>query len=245
MVLLQLVVAATGNYGFFNVLTVALCLPLLDDRLLRRKWPSNESTAGATESAGAKPGANLRRMARGLICVVLVVLSAFQMTHTMRLNWAWPETVITLYRHLQPFHLVSGDGLFAVMTTVRHEIQVEGSAEGETWVPYRFRWKPDRVGEMPSFVQPHMPRLDWQMWFAALRPHRADSWFSAFLAALLRGQEEVLNLLGESPFEATPKYVRARLYRYEFSNSEELSSTGDWWRRTFVGEYTQTYSLSR
>ena len=38
LVLLQLLIAATGNYGFFNWLTIVLCVLLLDDALWQRVW---------------------------------------------------------------------------------------------------------------------------------------------------------------------------------------------------------------
>src|SRR2546428_12315383 len=38
MVGLQLLIAATGNYGFFNLLTLVLCLLLLDDGVFPARW---------------------------------------------------------------------------------------------------------------------------------------------------------------------------------------------------------------
>ena len=165
------------------------------------------------------------------------------MTHTLRWQWSWPEWVVHLYRRAQPLHLVNGYGLFAVMTTVRREIQVEGSMDGTNWQPYGFRWKPDGVGVVPGFVQPHMPRLDWQMWFAALRTHRENSWFMNFLVRLMQGSPEVLNLLEHNPFGTEPRYVRARLFRYDFTGWEQRQTTGSWWSRKLVGEYSQSYTL--
>src|SRR5437879_12271065 len=39
LVLGQLGIALTGNYGFFNVLAIVLCVALLDDAALRRVLP--------------------------------------------------------------------------------------------------------------------------------------------------------------------------------------------------------------
>ena len=235
LVALQLAIAATGNYGFFNLLTVVLCLSLVDDGLLRR-WLRVPS-ATVAESAGR------RRILVVPLCALLMLLSAFQMSHTLRLQWSWPEWVVHLHRRSQPFHLVNGYGLFAVMTTQRREIQVEGSMDGKDWQPYGFIWKPDGTGRMPGFAQPHMPRLDWQMWFAALRPHRENSWFMSLMVALLQGRSEVHNLLDHNPFETEPRYLRGRLYLYEFSDWEQLWTSGRWWNRKLLGEYTQAYTL--
>jgi len=239
LVILQLAIGATGNYGFFNILTVVLCFSLLDDRIVRRWLPVPASWRAVTA-----PG-RWRSLPRIAVCILLLLLSARQLSQTLRLEWAWPQPVLALNRHLGAFRLVGGYGLFAVMTTVRREIQVEGSHDGHSWRAYRFRWKPDREEGRPGLAQPHMPRLDWQMWFAALRPHRENSWFAGFLSALLEGREDVLNLLEENPFSSPPKYVRSRLYRHEFGSWDELWSSGRWWRRELLGDYTDIYTLER
>src|SRR5258705_2867534 len=83
------------------------------------------------------------------------------------------ELVSSLSEFLAQFRLVNPYGLFAVMTTERPEIILEGSADGHTWVPYEFRYKPGRLDRRPAFVAPHQPRLDWQLWFAALEDPRS------------------------------------------------------------------------
>ena len=110
-------------------------------------------------------------------------------------------------------------GLFAVMTTERPEIVVEGSEDGETWTPYAFRWKPGDVDRRPRFTTPHLPRLDWQMWFAALSGDcRSQRWFLAFERRLLEGSPDVLRLLKGNPFPThPPRYLRARLRQYDFT----------------------------
>jgi hypothetical protein len=139
---------------------------------------------------------------------------------------------------LAPFHGVNSYGLFARMTTVRNEIVIEGSDDGTTWISYEFRWKPGDVARRPAFVAPHQPRLDWQMWFAALTPYRAnpDQWFARLLARLLEGEPEVLALLASNPFPtAPPRYVRAVMWQYHFS--EPGNEDGAWWRREWRGIY--------
>ena len=70
---------------------------------------------------------------------------------------------------LAPYGLVNSYGLFAFMTTQRNEIVIEGSIDGQHWLPYEFKWKPGDERRAPRQVAPHHPRLDWQMWFAARR----------------------------------------------------------------------------
>jgi len=96
----------------------------------------------------------------------------------------------------------------------------------------------------PKWVAPYQPRLDWQMWFAALSDYRSAPWFVNFMVRLLQGSPEVLGLLGKNPFpNAPPKYVRAELFDYTFTNLAELRATGDWWARKPEGQYFPQISL--
>jgi hypothetical protein len=106
---------------------------------------------------------------------------------------------------------------------------VEGTGDGETWSPYRFRWKAGDPAVAPRFCTPHLPRLDWQMWFAALSPDcRRQPWFLAFERRLLEGSPEVLALLREDPFSGRPpRAIRARRFAYRFTRP----GGRDWWRR--------------
>ena len=124
------------------------------------------------------------------------------------------------------------------MTTTRPEILIEGSDDGSTWRPYEFRYKPGDPERRPRFVAPHQPRLDWQMWFAALGSYEENPWLVRLVGRLLEGSPEVLGLLAHNPFpEHPPRYVRAALFDYRFTSSEERHRTGAWWRREAKGLY--------
>jgi hypothetical protein len=139
---------------------------------------------------------------------------------------------------------VNGYGLFRVMTKSRPEIVIEGSTDGNEWLPYEFKWKPGALDRVPGWVAPHQPRLDWQMWFAALGDYRQNPWFVSLLERLLRNTPEVTRLLERNPFPANPpRYVRARLYEYRFTTLEERRTTGAWWKRDDNGEYLPAISL--
>lgn len=150
-----------------------------------------------------------------------------------------PAPFVRIASAVSPFRIVNGYGLFAVMTTRRPEIVVEGSRDGTVWTPYEFRWKPGDPLRRPQFVAPHQPRLDWQMWFAALGSYDENPWFGRFLARLLEGSPDVLSLLASNPFPgAPPRFVRARLYDYRFTGAAERRRTGAWWRRVELGTYS-------
>ena len=130
------------------------------------------------------------------------------------------------------------------MTTTRPEIVVEGSSDGVNWRAYEFRHKPGSVTRRPSWVAPFQPRLDWQMWFAALGRYEEELWFQRFCRRLLDGSPSVARLLAEDPFAGEPpRLVRATLYRYRFATPS--SGPAAWWVRTRVGEYSPVMSRDR
>jgi hypothetical protein len=135
-----------------------------------------------------------------------------------------------------PFRSVNGYGLFRVMTTERLEIVVEGSRDGARWQEYEFRYKPGAVTRRPPFVEPHHPRLDWQMWFAALSPMTSVTLLQSLSSHLRAGTPDVLALLGRNPFpDAPPRFIRFAEYQYRFTTPAERSRTGAWWTRELVG----------
>jgi hypothetical protein len=145
-----------------------------------------------------------------------------------------PRFSLTSALDLEQFMLVNSYGLFRQMTEKRPEIIIEGSNDGTNWKPYEFRWKPGDLARPPRFCSPHQPRLDWQMWFAALG--HLDPWFQPFLKRLLEGEPKVLALLAENPFpDAPPKFIHIVLYEYHFTDADERRQTGNWWRREQIG----------
>jgi hypothetical protein len=132
------------------------------------------------------------------------------------------------------------------MTTTRPEIIVEGSATGREWLAYEFRYKPGDPARAPEWVAPHQPRLDWQMWFAALGTADRNPWFGNFLFRLLSNEPSVTRLLGTNPFATKPpRFVRALLYEYRFSRRDERARSGNWWERTLIGMYYPPVSIEQ
>jgi len=231
----QLLIAITGNYGFFNWLTIALCVPLLDDGVFRR----TPVTADRIPAGGCAPAWLLRPVA-----VALLALSLVPLGDVVGLSRGWLGPLPALERQLSPLDVVNRYGLFAVMTTRRLEISIEVSDDGVRWREYPFRWKPGDVTRRPAFVAPYHPRLDWQMWFAALSEFGRDRWFLAFCRALLEGSPSVRALMGRDPHPgAPPRYVRALAYDYHYSDAGTRRATGAWWTRALIGPYGPALAL--
>ncbi len=190
----------------------------------------------------AKPDGRLRRWGLCTLATLVVILG---LTRLSAFFVAPPRILALLDTAVAPLRLVNGYGLFAVMTTHRQEIVIEGSDDDVTWKEYAFRDKPGDVKRAPRFIAPFQPRLDWQMWFAALGDAEQTPWFGDLMIRLLQGSRPVLALLKENPFpDAPPKYVRAIAYVYRFTTLDERRKDGAWWKRQMKVEYYPPTSLS-
>lgn len=223
MVFFQGLILLTGNYGFFNILTMVMTLPLLDDRLL-----GAHLQLPAAQASG--PGTLL-------VSCVFALLLALNLCQLLGLFYR-PAWLGVLFAWLSPFMISNHYGLFAVMTTDRFEFLVEGSHDRKQWRAYEFRWKPGDPQRPPRQAAPHQPRLDWQMWFAALDPRSIEPWLTNLVLRLLQESPPVLALLQHNPFPgAPPKYIRLSVYRYRFTDRSVLRLEGRWWERSLVGRF--------
>jgi hypothetical protein len=182
-----------------------------------------------------------------VFAVLVVFLTAAQLLMVMRL--VSPATVGPLLGPFAPLRSANSYGLFSVMTTERPEITIEASTDGRTWEPYRFRYKMDTDDNSLPFLLPHMPRLDWQMWFAALE-YRASGqpppWIMPLLGRLQEQSPDVLGLLSEeNAAKSAPAYFRLRLDSLNFASPEERGNTGKFWRAEPLPAYTIEGSLQR
>jgi hypothetical protein len=235
ILLLQSCIFLTGNYNWFNLQTMLLCLLLFDDAALQKILPR---PLARILSARAEPKENTPGTVSRLVGawgVLLVFCSLVQMD--ARFGGNPPALARDIDQLVEPLRMVSSYGLFAVMTTQRNEIVIEGSHDGIEWREYEFRYKPGDLARRPPWNIPHQPRLDWQMWFAALDDPRRVSWFARFLEKLLENEPAVTSMLEKNPFaDQPPQYIRAQFYEYTFSGAAEKSQ-GLWWRRQPLGLY--------
>jgi len=146
---------------------------------------------------------------------------------------------------LEPFRIANSYGLFAVMTRGRFEIEFQGSNDGEMWVPYPFRYKPQDLNRPPGIYAPYQPRMDWNLWFASLGSWRDYPIVPNAEVRLLANDKDVLALFAGNPFgQEPPKQVRALLWQYWFTTMEQKRATGMWWRRQLVGLYAPALERS-
>jgi len=234
ILLLQSCILITGNYNWFNLQAMLLCLLLFDDAALQKMLPRSLIRLLLERVQHSAP-----RRAVKVIVNTLALLTVFCSLVQMESRFGRdpPAPAQAVDRMIEPLHVVSPYGLFAVMTTQRDEIVIQGSYDGIEWRDYEFRYKPGDRARRPPWNIPHQPRLDWQMWFAALEDPRGLQWFPRFLERLLENEPAVTALLERNPFtDRPPVYMRAQFYEYRYAGSEEKAK-GLWWDRRLLGLY--------
>ena len=236
LVIFQVILIISGNLSFLNYLTIVPFLACLDDTVLRRVLPKALVMRAEKAAVESQPS----RFRNG----ITVALAALVM-------WLSIPTVMNLVGGRQlmnysfdPLDLVNTYGAFGTVGRERDEIVFEGTEDaaitGETkWKEYEFVAKPGDPNRRPAFIAPYQPRIDWQIWFAAMATPAEYPWTFHFVWKLLHNDKNTLSLLANNPFpDAPPHFVRARLYRYQFT---PLGETG-WWKRELIGEWLPALS---
>jgi lipase maturation factor 1 len=251
----QVGVVATANYAFLNYLVLVLAILLLDDRFLRRVFPRRWQTEIDCESCAREPEPYSSVETGNSSTITPRWNPLRSATFAVVLTWIFYATAVPLVQmfwHMSPFptapvaaleplRIANQYGLFAVMTPHRYEIEFQGSDDGEHWVVYPFRYKPQELKERPGIYAPYQPRFDWNLWFASLGGWRQYPFVPRTEELLLENDPAVLGLFKANPFaKAPPRLVRAVLWQYWFTTMEERRAEGVWWRRQLVGAYAPT-----
>jgi len=236
-ILWQLLIIFSSNHNWINLLTIALCLFLFDDRALRRVIPFGPKPADRAVAANIKSAMPLRNVLLSIMAGFIVVVSITQlwMLSTGQYVGGRFGTVIG---YMESYRVINMYHVFPTMTTERIELELSGSVDGREWKSYRFRYKPGDLDQRPRLVMPHQPRLDWQMWFVTLH-NKHLPWFEEFLYALLDNSPEVTTLLDHNPFagQQAPRFIRVDAYRYTFTTPQQREQTGNWWNRESLGPF--------
>lgn len=263
-IVFQVSLILSGNLSFLNWLTIAIAIPCFDDRALRCMFPKlfrdrvevlqaleagkarRPRRAAAGSSAGGSPGMarpaiifsamGIRRIVIGALACVLLYLSWWPFR-----NMIFPARGQLMNASFDRLNLVNTYGAFGSVGKVRREIVLQGTRD-ETpddrarWLEYEFKGKPNDVFERPPVISPYHYRLDWQIWFAAMSSYQREPWLVYFVYKLLEGDANAAGLLEDNPFgNEPPRYIRAVLYEYEFTEPEERRETGAWWKRRPLG----------
>jgi hypothetical protein len=257
----QIGIILTANYTFLNYLVLALGILLLDDGFLRSILPERWKTVGMAAPAervfeGTAPVTRASPMERWLEPVrrtvtAICLLPVFYVTTVLLLSSVgtlfpslsavrWERSALLRWpvEKLEPFRIANSYGLFAVMTHERYEIEFQGTADGQNWVAYPFRYKPQDPTKAPGIYAPYQPRFEWNLWFASLGSWRQNDWVLNAEARVLRNEPNVMTLFARNPFSAqAPRQVRAVISQYWFTDRATKRKEGTWWRRQQLGLY--------
>ncbi len=234
-------VILTANYTFLNYLVLMLGFLLLDDGYLGRLLPARFRIAPIApvheehDAPRLSPLASLKLAATAVMLTWIAYATTAELIRMPLPQLRLPDGPV---RALEPFRIANRYGLFAVMTNGRYEIEFQGSNDGKTWTAYPFRYKPQALDGRPGIYAPYQPRFDWNLWFASLGDWRQNNIVPLTEERLLDSSPQVLSLFAGNPFAgARPRYVRAVLWQYWFTSMQEKRTTGNWWRRNYLGIY--------
>ncbi len=224
----------SGNFAFLSFLTLILTISTFPDAVLSKIIPLS-IPASLTFT-------NFHSFSVTLVTILVGLLSIKPI-----LNLFSPNQIMNT--SFDPLHLVNTYGAFGAITKVRNEIIIEGTdeqsiTESTKWEEYEFIGKVGKLDRIPAQIAPYHLRLDWLMWFAAFNRRVQDAWFIHLMQKILIGDRQTLALLRTNPFpEQPPKYVRALIYKYNFTTPEERKRSGNFWKRELIGEYFPAVSL--
>ena len=195
-IVIQSSIIATSNHNFVNLLTILLCLLLLDDRIVRRILPGSiiRKISGEKEPEKLPLFSGL-----SLIAITLLIFSVSLSSIYRMVGGTVPAQLQQPVQQLANLGPRLGIGniyhIFPTMQTERQELQIEGSNDGEIWKPYIFRYKPGPLESAPPFIVPHQPRLDWMIWFVPPQSSNMGGWFERLLYRLWQNEPAVTALL--------------------------------------------------
>jgi hypothetical protein len=233
LVSFQVVLILSGNLSFLNWLTIVPALACFDDSLWSEILPRS-IVNGARRAAESAQSARPYEIAATALAAVVAVLSIPPMTNMLSAH----QVMNTSFDRL---HLVNTYGAFGSVGRIRPEIIFEGTEDAvvtpnSRWKAYEFKAKPGDPNRRPPIIAPYQPRIDWQLWFAAMSTPDQYPWTLHLVWKLLHNDPQTLSLISLNPFpEKPPRFIRAQYYRYEFAPPSDLS--GEWWKRTLLGPW--------
>jgi len=233
IVLFQFSLILSGNLSFLNWLTIVPALACFDDRVWAWFLPRALVRHAGGAASRAAPSLLMTRAAWGLAALV-GFLSVQPVVNLMS-----PRQIMNT--SFDALDLVNTYGAFGTVGRERMNVVFEGtdadsSADSTAWKPYLYRALPVELDRRPPQVAPYQPRLDWQMWFAAMDTPNAYPWTLHLVWKLLHNDPGALSLFARNPFpDHPPRYIRAELYRYRFAPPG--SPQGRWWTRETAGEW--------
>src|SRR5438874_5283231 len=178
LVSFQIVLIISGNLSFLNYVTIIPFLACFDDTFLRRVLPRPIVKRAERAAQESEPSRINNTIAIGLSLLV-VYLSIAPITNLISER----QMMNTSFDRLS---LVNTYGAFGAVGKERDEIIFEGTDDAiitgdTTWKENEFKAKPGNPDLRPPFIAPYQPRIDWQIWFAAMASPAEYPWTLHFV----------------------------------------------------------------
>lgn len=221
----------SGNFSWLNVITLVLCIPVLNDDFF--VWLGMSRLPESAEAG----------FTWYLISSLAFLFLCYRSYQPLLNLFAKHQA---MNRSFDPFHIVNTYGAFGSITRDRPEIIFQGTFDSEItketeWLEYQFKGKPGDVNRCPPQVTPYHYKLDWQLWFAAMNDYRYNPWVLNLVAKFLKADKPTLRLLHTDPFKGKrPRYIRAELYLYKYTYIGEKG----YWKRVWMHSYLPPLSLN-
>jgi hypothetical protein len=237
LALFQVMLILSGNLSFLNWLTLTVTLGCFDDAFYARLMPKLASW----------PPQTIRHSRAQVVAALLLAILIVSKSREPALNLLATRQIMN--GSFDALHLVNTYGAFGAVGMTRDEVILEGTSDPSPtqlslWKPYEFLYKPGDLRRRPPVIAPYQPRIDWQIWFAAMATYNQHPWLIHLTYKLLIGDPGVRRLMAADPFAQSGekvRFIRARLYRYRFTKPSEDGA--NWWHRELVSEYFPPLSL--
>jgi Lipase maturation factor len=240
IVLLQIILALSGNLSFLNWLTILPALACFDDGFWSKLLPPIIVRKAETAMARAEPSRPMKITA-WIITVLIAVISIQPVFNILS-----PRQIMNT--SFDPYDLVNTYGAFGSVGRKRFNVVFEGTMD-ETpdsnayWIAYTYKGLPVDLDKIPPQIAPYQLRLDWQMWFAAMSTPDEYPWTVNLISKLLHNDQEAVSLFADNPFpDKPPLFIRAVLYRYSFAKPG--NAEGNWWNRERIGDWLPPLSTN-
>jgi len=230
--LMQALITVSGNYSFFNWLTILPIFSLFDDAFLERFLPKRL----AENAKKADTTAEQHKWHEGLAWAFFVVTLLLSIPVVR--NLASPNQAMNVA--FNPWDIVNSYGAFGSVNEERYELIIEGF-DGHEWKEYNFIGKPGPVDRPLRQIAPYQPRIDWQIWFAAMSTPANEPWLIHFVWMLLKNDPLATGLLADNPFpDAAPQKIRIEYYRYKLNKPWSGKPV---WSRQLIGIWLPPLTL--
>jgi len=233
----QFILILSGNLSFLNWLTIIPGLALFDDKFLKKILPKFIVKKADKAKENSKP---INKFQNYITILVFISLLWFSipviqnlLSDNQRMNTSFNQ-----------WNLVNTYGAFGSISKERHELVIEGTSDqiitpDTTWKEYELKAKPTSINRSLPFIAPYQPRIDWQIWFAAMSTPDRQPWLIHLVWKLLHNDPIAISLIFSNPFpDNPPNFIRIEFYKYELNKpfSEQV------WNRTHLGTWLNPLS---